>query len=164
MACTPEITTFIRGDMQRRTKDGFRSLLSEADAVRMCGEKLKLSRIAAVPQAHFRPRLILNLSEKPDVGMPSVNDTTNRETVLESLQFGRSSSRILQEVWEAYPAQGPVRVSRLVITVAYHRGTVTPSQVGAFSYVVPSAPGEKGYIIYINLVLPMGLVDSPKYF
>ena len=51
-------------------------------------EKLKLSRIAAVPQEHWHPRLILNLSARPDKDMPSSNYTTNREAALELLQFG----------------------------------------------------------------------------
>ena len=62
------------------------------------------------------------------------------------------------------PIQGPVRVSKLDVTDAYHRGTVKPAQVGAFAYVIPSAPGDKGIFICINLVLPMGWVDPPKFF
>ena len=31
-------------------------------------------------------------------------------------------------------------------------------------YVIPSAPGDKGRVICINLVLPMGWVVSPKFF
>ena len=37
-------------------------------------------------------------------------------------------------------------------------------QVGAFAYVVPSAPGYEGIIICIDLVFLMGWVDSPKFF
>ena len=78
LACTPDMTTFIQGDMQMRIKYCFIILLPIADEVRLFGEKLKFSRIAAVTQAHFRPRLILKLSEKLDDVIPSVNDTTNR--------------------------------------------------------------------------------------
>ena len=46
----------------------------------------------------------------------------------------------------------------------YHRGTVKLSQLGSFVYVVPSAPGGKGNIICIGLVLPMGWVDTSKFF
>ena len=46
-------------------------------------------------------------------------------------------------------------------TIMYHRDTVMPLQVVAFAYVIPSASGGKGYIICINLVLPMGWVNSP---
>ena len=75
------------------------------------------------------------------------------------LQFGRSFPRILQVVWEADPAQGIFWVSKLDITDAYYRGTITPLQVGVFFYLVPSAPGDEGCIIYIDLVLPIGWVN-----
>ena len=116
-----------------------------------------------MPQEHFCLYLILNLLAHPDSDTPIVNGTTNRKTVPESLQFGRAFPCILQAVWEADPVQGPVRVSKLDITDAYHRGTVKPLQVGLFAYVIPSAPGDEQTIICINLVLPMGWVDSPKF-
>ena len=59
---------------------------------------------------------------------------------------GWASPRILQAVWKSDPVQGPVRVLKLDVTDAYHRGTIKPAQVGAFAYVIPSAPGEKGKI------------------
>ena len=36
--------------------------------------------------------------------------------------------------------------------------------MGAFAYVIPSAPGDEGIFICIDMVLPMGWVDSPKFF
>ena len=117
------MTSFIRGELQRKIKDGFSILLPAADAMRQCGEKLKLYCIATVPQAYRHPRLILNLLAQPDSNTLSVNETTDREAALESLQFGRSFPRILQAVWEADLVQGPVRVSKLDVTDAYHRGT-----------------------------------------
>ena len=131
------MVSFIRGELWRRIQDGFSILLSAEDAVRLSGEKLKLSHIAAVPQAHRRPHLILNLFAPPDKETPSVNDTTDREIAPESMQFGRAFPRILQAIWEADPVEGPVRVSKLDVTDAYHRGTLKPSQLGAFAYVVP---------------------------
>ena len=125
-------------------------------------ERLKLSRITAVPQTHCRSRQILNLLAQPDSDNLSVNETTNREAAPESLQLGWSFPPILQVVWEAEPVQGPVRVSKLDVTDAYHRGTVKPAQVGAFAYVISSGPGVEGAFICTNLVLSMGWVDSPK--
>ena len=93
--CNPDRTAFIRGEMQRRIKDDFSILLPTADAIRLFGENLKLSRITAVPQAHHRPRLILYLLAQSDSETPSVNETTDREAAPESLQFGRSFPRIL---------------------------------------------------------------------
>ena len=109
------------------------------DVIRIFGERLKLSRIAAVPQAHHRPRLILNLSAQPDSDTPSVNETTYREPVPELLQFGQAFPCILQDLYEADPGQGPVRFSKLDVIDAYHRGIIKPDQVGAFAYVIPSA-------------------------
>ena len=55
-------------------------------------------------------------------------------------------------------------MSKLDVTDAYHRVTVEPAQVGAFAYVIPSAPGDEGIFICIDLVLPMRWVDFPKFF
>ena len=71
--------------MQRRIKYGFGILILSADSIRLFGERLKLSYIAAVPKAHRRLRLILNLLAQPDSDTPSVNDTTNREAAPEPL-------------------------------------------------------------------------------
>ena len=150
--------------MQRRIKDVFSILLLATDATQLFEERLKLSRIAAVPQAYLCPRLILNLSAQPDSDTPSVNETTDSEAAPESLKFGQAFPRILQAVWEADPVQGLVRVTKLDVTDAYHCGTVKTAQVGAFAYVIPSAPGDEEKIICINLVLKMGWVDSPKFF
>ena len=65
---------------------------------------------------------------------------------------------------EADPVQDPVRVSKLDVTDAYHCSTVKTAQVGEFVYVIPSAPGDEFVIILIDLVLPMGWVDFPKFF
>ena len=80
------------------------------------------------------------------------------------MQSGRVFSRILQGVWEVDPVQGLVQILERDVTDAYHRGTVNPAQLGVFAYVISSASGDEGTIIYINPVLPMGGVDSPKCF
>ena len=163
-ACTPEMTSFVRGELRRRIKDGFSILLPVADAMQLFGRRLNLSRIVAVPQSHRRPCLVLNLSMQPYSDTIGVNETTNREAAPDLLQFGWAFSRILQAVWEADPVQGLFRVSKLYVTDAYHRGTIAPAQLGAFAYVIPSVPGYEGIFICIDLVLLMGWVDSPKFF
>ena len=55
-------------------------------------------------------------------------------------------------------------MSKLDVTDAYHCGTLNPSQVGAFTYVVPLVPDYNVILICIDLVLPMGWVDLPKFF
>ena len=108
-----------------------------ADAERSFGDKLNLSLITAVLQEHRSPGLILNLLEQPDKGKPSVNNTTDRDIVPELMQFGNAFPRILQAIWEADPVKVPVRVSKLDVIYAYHCGTLRPSQVGAFAYIIP---------------------------
>ena len=96
--------------------------------------------------------------------MPSVNNTTDIEIALELMQFGRAFPRILQAIWEENPSEVSVRVSKLNVTDAYHRSTLRPSQVGAFAYVVPSAPENDCITIFIDMVLPMVWVDATKFF
>ena len=147
MVCTPEMNVFIWGEMQRRIKDGFNILLPVVDIIRLFGEKLKLFRVAKVIQAHHRLHLILNLSAHPDANKPSVNESTDRETTPDLLQFGRASPHTLQAVWEVDLVKGLVQVCKLDIADAYHHSTVKLSQVGEFVYVIPSAPGDEVCII-----------------
>ena len=77
------------------------------------------------------------------------------------MQFGREFPRILKVIWKADPAEVIVQFSKVDVTNAYHCGTLPPFQVGYFVYVVPD---DDGIIICINLVMPMGWIDSPKFF
>ena len=129
----------------------------------MFGNQLKLSYIAAIPQTHRRPRLVLNLLAQSDKETPSFNETTDREIAPEPMQFERAFPPILQEIWETDMTEGPARVSKIDGTNAYHCDTLQTSHVGAFAYVVPSVPEDDGIIICIDIYLPMGWVDSPKF-
>ena len=91
-----DIFIFIQGELWRWVQDGFSILLSADNDVRLFGEKLKLSCIAAVPQAQRRLCLILNLSAQPDKETPSVNVTTDREISPESMQVGSAFPHIIQ--------------------------------------------------------------------
>ena len=121
---------FIQEELQRRVQDGFSIPLSAENAVQFFREELKLSHIPAVPQAQRRLRLILKLSAQPDKETPSVNNTTDRGIAPESTQFGRASPHILQAIWEADLDEGQVRVSKIDVKDAYHRGTLQLSHVG----------------------------------
>ena len=72
--------------------------------------------------------------------------------------------RILQIIWEANPDKGPVWVPNMDVIDAYHCSTLRPSQVGVFACVIPLSAYGYCIIIYINLVLPMRWLESPKYF
>ena len=79
------MTAFIRRELHKRLQGGFSILLPASDAVRLFGKNLKISRIAAVPQEHQHPRLILDLLAQTYKGVLSVNDTMVREIALESM-------------------------------------------------------------------------------
>ena len=148
--------------MQQRVQDGFRILLPAADAVRLFGDNMKLYCIAAVSQDNHSPRLITNLLAQPNEGTPIVNNTKYMEVAPESMLFGLAFPRIILSIWEVDPYKGLVQVLNMEVIDAYHRGKLHPSQVGAFYYVIPLASDDDFIIICINLVLPMGWVDSTK--
>ena len=58
----------------------------------------------------------------------------------------------------------PVLQSKWDVTDAFHRCNIKPSDVGAFAYVVPPLPSDTSFLLCINLVLPMGWVNSPDFF
>ena len=45
------------------------------------------------------------------------------------MQFGRAFPRILQEIWEADLVKGPVQLSKMDVTDAYHHDTLRLAQV-----------------------------------
>ena len=80
------------------------------------------------------------------------------------IQLGHALPRIIQVIWEAYLAEGPVRVPTLDVTDVYHRDILRPPQVGSFAYFISLAPDYDDIIICINMVFLMVWVDSPKFF
>ena len=86
-AGSPDMTIFICREMKQRVQDGFRILLPDADMVWVFRGKLKLFCISAFPKSHCHIHLILDLWGNPNKGNLSVNDITNREASMESMQF-----------------------------------------------------------------------------
>ena len=122
-AFTLNMAGFIRGDMNQRVQGGLDILLPAADMVQKFGDKIKLYHITELPQAHLQPHLILNLSEKPDKGMPSVNKTTNRVVTPGLIHFGKALPHTLQEIWGAYFARAPSGFQKLMSRMRTTAGT-----------------------------------------
>ena len=80
------------------------------------------------------------------------------------MQFGPCLPRILQQIWEVDPKDGPVYLSKWDISDDFHRCVLIPANVGAFSYVVPPIPPDTDIYMCVDLVLPMGWVSSPPFF
>ena len=133
-------------------------------ALQFFGNRLKISRLACLDQANRKPRLICNSSEAPDATTKSVNDTTDTSTNPSAMQFGSCLPRLLQRIWEADPKDGPVFLSKWDISDAFHRCLLRPEDVGTFAYVIPPLPSDTEQLLCIDLVLPMGWVNSPDLF
>ena len=86
LACTPDMTLLILGDMEQKLWDGLRILLLEAYTVQLFRDKLNLSCIATVSLEHFCMRLIINLTENTYGGNTNVNGITYREFTPESME------------------------------------------------------------------------------
>ena len=126
---TPEATAFCREELVERVSHGFSILLEEEDAIRIFGTRLRISRLASVPQKNQRNRLICDSTAPPPGGdsllppqhrhkfpdlLPTqpVNASTDTSSAPPSMQFGAYLPRLLQDIWEANPADGPVLLSK----------------------------------------------------
>ena len=112
----------------------------------------------------IKPRLICNSSSAPDTITPSVNASSDGSSNPNAIQFGSCLAHFLQKRREADPADGPVYLSKWDISDAFHWCNLRPSDVGAFTYVIPALPSDPDILICIDLVLPIGWVNSPDLF
>ena len=179
---TEEATSFCREELVERVSRGFSILLTTGDAQRIFGTRLRISRLASVPQKARKNRLICDSTAPPPGGdsllspqdrengitptpdTPAVNASTDKASAPSSMQFGPCLPRLLQKIWEADPAEGRVLLSKWDVSDAFHRCPLRPADVGAFAYVVPPLPGDATTYLCVDLVLPMGWVNSPPFF
>ena len=155
---------FVREELFERTTRGFSIILTKDDALKYFGDRLRISRLASVDQKNRKPRLICNSTAAPDDLTPSVNASTDSSSNPNAIQFGSCLPRVLQKIWEADPADGPVFLSKWDISDAFHRCNLRPGDVGSFAYVIPALPTDTDVLLCIDLVLPMGWVNSPDLF
>ena len=55
-------------------------------------------------------------------------------------------------------------LSKWDISNAFHQCPLRAAHIGAFTYVVPPLPSDTTILLFINLVLPMGWINSPDIF
>ena len=137
------------------------------------GRCLRISQLASVPQANQKDRLICDSTSPPPSGdsllppssedTPAVNVSTDRSMAPQAMQFGPCLPRILQQIWEADPQDGPVYLSKWDISDAFHHCVLRPANICAFSYVVPPLPPNTAIYLCVDLVLPMGYERSPPF-
>ena len=166
----PASKAFCRADLAERVYRGFRLLLTAETAVSLFGRSLHISRLASDPQTNRKDRLICDSIDPPPDGSlllpplsqdnPSVNVSTESTVVPPSMQFGPCLTRLLQQIWEADPQDGPVYLSKWYISDAFHCCVLRPADVGVFSYVVPPLSSVTLTYLCVELVLSMGWVRS----
>ena len=128
------------------------------------GNRIRISRLVSVDQENRNLRLICNYYAAPDYITPAVSASTNKSTAPNTMKFGACLPWFLHNIWKADPSNGPVWISKWDISYAFHRYLLRPADIGAFTYVVPPPPTETSTLLCIDLVLPMGWVNSTDIF
>ena len=147
-----------------RAQFGFSIILPVYVALLAFGDLICISYIASVDQVDIKPRLICNSSAEPDDFIPTINAYTNKYIAPNAMQFGACLPRFLNNIWEADTSDSPVWLSKWDISDAFHRCLLCPSDIGAFTYVVPYLPTDTSALLCIDFVLTMGWVNSPYMF
>ena len=138
-ATSQQSTTFCRRELLERSQRGFSIILLVSDALHFFGRKIRISWLAYLKQQNRKPHLICNSFKAPDTITQSANDSTDKSTNPQAMQFGSCLPWLLQNIWKADPDKGPVLISKWDISDAFHRCHIYPEDVGAFTYVVPQS-------------------------
>ena len=80
------------------------------------------------------------------------------------MEFGVCIPWFLKNIWEADPSDGLVWLSKWDVSDDFHQCLLRPGDIGAFTYIVPPLPTEISTLLCIELVLPIGWVNSPDMF
>ena len=81
-----------------------------------------------------------------------------------AVKFGSCLARLLLQIWNSYPAGFPIWLSKWDILDAFQRCNLRLSNGGKITYVVPPIPEDTSFLLSIDLVLPMGWLNSPEFF
>jgi hypothetical protein len=146
---------FLRTELRDMIKKGHWTLLPASLVKNL--KNLRISPIGVVPQRDRRSRTII------DYSFYNVNEDTAPIAPRESMQFGRALHRILRSILEANPIFGYVYLCKVDIADGFYRVWLLPSDIPKLGVAFPKADGEE-QLIGFPLALPMGWVNSPRYF
>ncbi len=116
---------------------------------------LRLSPLGVVPQRERRPRTIV------DYTFNKVNHDTVKIAPAESMQFGQTLHRLLQQLVDLDPRYGPAQMIKIDISDGFYRLWLATQDIPKLGVIFPTAPGEPPLVAF-PLVLPM--VESPPHF
>ena len=94
----------------------------------------------------------------------SVNSPTDKGMAPNAMQFGACLACLLKQLWDANPSNGLVWLYKWDILDAFQRCNLCPSDVSKFSYLVPPLMVDPYVLLCIDLMLPMGWVNSLDFF
>lgn len=146
---------FLRDDMADMVDKGFWMVLP-FDSVKD-HPALRLSPIGVVPQANRRPRPIV------DYTFYGINDATQPNAHMDSMQFGRTLDRIIRKIVTANPRHGRVYLSKTDLADGFYRLFLSPRDALKLGVVFPQGPHEPP-LVAIPICLPMGWKNSPPAF
>jgi hypothetical protein len=146
---------FLRDDMSDMVDKSFWMVIPYATVRELPG--LRVSPIGVVPQPNRRPRPIV------DYTFFGVNDATQPNAPVESMQFGRALERFIRHVVLANPKYGKIKLIKVDLADGFYRIWVSPNHAAKLAVAFPNRPGEEP-LIAIPLALPMGWKNSPPIF
>ena len=144
---SPESIAFCRKEILERTRWGFSIVLSDTNDITLFGASLRISPLASVDQVNRKPRLICNSIKEPDAATLPVKASTYIGTAPKEIQFGAFLVRLLQQIWDANPVDGPFWMSKWGILDVFHWCNLRLSNVGNFAYVVAPLPTDPSFLL-----------------
>ena len=179
-ALAPDNVELIWEDITYQAEAGFvrivtESQLFEGDTV---PEELKISRVAVVPQANRRGRIILNLSAEVDLGVqratgrrrwkkkthPSVNETTQDAAEQEAVKaLGTALSSLLLHMFES-SSSWEIDWHKIDLSDGFWRMITEAGKEYNFVFQLPMREGDTERKYVVPSSLQMGWKNSPAFF
>ena len=178
-AMTDDNVLLIWEDVTYQSDAGFVRIVTASD---LFGDNippgLKFSRVAVVPQANRRGRIILNLSAEVDLGYerltgrrrkrklthPSVNETTEPAEDQKGVkELGTAVRSLLLFMFET-DCEWEIDWQKIDLSDGFWRMIVEAGKEYNFVYQLPRRPGDTEDHFVVPSSLQMGWKNSPAYF
>ena len=174
-------------DVTYQEKAGFIRILTESELFSNPHSELKISRVAVIPQANRRGRIILNLSAEVNVQdgdpterqrrnkghrtnkhkmtrHPSVNETTAPADDQEGVEaLGTAMTSIMQFMFDTNP-EHEIDWNKIDLSDGFWRMIVEDGKEWNFAYQLPRRPTDTEDHYVVPSSLQMGWKNSPALF
>ena len=179
-ANAPDNVELIWDDITYQAEAGFVRIVTESQLFESgtVPEELKISRVAVVPQANRRGRIILNLSAEVDLGVeratgrrrwkqkthPSVNETTQDAAEQEAVKaLGTALSSLLLHMFES-SSSWEIDWQKIDLSDGFWRMITEAGKEYNFVFQIPMREGDTERQYVVPSSLQMGWKNSPAFF